>query len=1130
MLEDRRMLSVTFVERFPTLVSGEGLDGAGDYYGLSVALDGDWAVVGAPYDDQAAVKAGAAYVLEKTASGWVQRTKLTADDAEADDRFGYSVAIDGDTIVVGAYKDDDKGSVSGSVYVFTGSGSNWTQEQELTAADGAADDYFGISVAIDGDTVVVGASWDDDKGDNSGSAYVFTRTGSGWTEEQKLLAADGAADDYFGMAVAIDGDTVVVGASWDDDKGDNSGSAYVFTRTASVWTQDQKFLAADGAAGDHFGVAVAIDGDTVVVGAHRDDDKGNDSGSAYVFQRTGSIWVRQDKLLAADGAVDDWFGWSVAIDGDTVVVGAHLDDDKGSKSGSAYVFQLGAGDVWLEQQKLTAAAGAAGDWFGRAVAYNGSDLLVGADGRDDPLANYSGAVHTFEVVSDKTDIALVSARQTAVDQITIDYFTDGNVAGFELSVYQSADQVLDAGDALVTGQSTLPAAGPSIETVTLGIGTLTLPYLILVADEPNAVPENSETNNQLVLEPIGPLTFVERFPTLVSGEGLDGAGDYYGRSVALDGNWAVVGASYDDQAAVNAGAAYVLEKTASGWVQRTKLTADDAEASDYFGVSVAIDGDTILVGASAEDERGSFAGATYVFTGSDGNWTQQQKLLAADGAARDYFGVSMAIDGDTVVVGAPGDDDKGTDAGSAYVFTRTGSVWIEEQKFLAADGAAADHFGVSMAIDGDTVVVGASWDDQNGDKGSAYVFTRTGSVWTEEQKFLAADGAADDLFGWSVAIDGDMVVVGAYRDDDKGSSSGSAYVFQRIGSMWVRQDKLLAADGVANDLFGVSVAIDGDTVVVGAYGDDDKGLTSGSAYVFQRGAGDVWLEQEKLTATAGAAGDWFGRAVAYNGSDLLVGAYGSDDPLANDSGAVHVFEAQHAESDASIASAIPLGILSTGASATRQAEIGDGAYGGRDVDLYEFILAETATVELLVTAFQGQWPPAETPIDSYLRLFDASGNQIAAHDDYQEDLGGGVTLRGSEIETELPAGTYYVGVSGYPNKYYSPHIPGSGVDAGLTGPYTLGVSVAGGSLPPLLGDIRTVAGIQIDAYPRRRWLADGTGFDLAQRGCRGHRHTQVPREPTSDQRQRGILAAEPAGAGRREGVRRGVPLQRPVDY
>ena len=220
-------------------------------------------------------------------SNWTQVAKLTADDGAATDHFGVSVSIDGDTMVVGAHQDDDKGDNSGSAYVFTRAtpgdlASGWTQVAKLTADDGAVNDNFGYSVSIDGDTMVIAAHSDDDdvKGDNSGSAYVFTRTtagnlASGWTQVAKLTAGDGAADDYFGYSVSIDGDTVVIGARYDDDddKGDNSGSAYVYTRDtagdlASNWTQVAKLTAGDGAARDEFGYSVSIDGDTMVVGAH----------------------------------------------------------------------------------------------------------------------------------------------------------------------------------------------------------------------------------------------------------------------------------------------------------------------------------------------------------------------------------------------------------------------------------------------------------------------------------------------------------------------------------------------------------------------------------------------------------------------------------------------------------------------------------------------------------------------------------------------------------------------------------------------------------------------------------------------------------------------------------------------
>jgi hypothetical protein len=351
---------------------------ASDFFGSSVAIDGDTVVVGAYGDDDKGSASGSAYVFVRDGGTWTQQAKLVPADVAANDWFGYAVAVDGDTVVVGAYKDDAKGADSGSAYVFVRTGGTWTQQAKLLASDGTAYDYFGTAVAVDAGTVVVGANCDDnDKGPDSGSAYVFVRTGGTWTQQAKLVPADGAASDYFGYAVAVDAGTVVVGAYGDDDKGSDSGSAYVFVRTGGTWTQQAKLLAADGDAGDRFGDAVAVDAGTVVVGASYDDDKGPYSGSVYVFTRTGGTWTQQAKLTAADGAAYDRFGYAVAVDGDTIVVGAYQDDDKGTNSGSAYVFTR-TGATWTQQAKLVPADGAANDNFGRAVAVDGDTIVVGA--------------------------------------------------------------------------------------------------------------------------------------------------------------------------------------------------------------------------------------------------------------------------------------------------------------------------------------------------------------------------------------------------------------------------------------------------------------------------------------------------------------------------------------------------------------------------------------------------------------------------------------------------------------------------------------------------------------------------------------------------------------------------------
>ena len=247
----------------------------------------------------------------------VSEEKITASDGADLDYFGSSVAISGDYAIVSAHEDDDNGSRSGSAYIFQRSGESWSQQEKLTASDGADGDRFGSSVAISGDYAIICASGDDDNGSASGSAYIFHRSGESWSQQEKITASDGAAADSFGYSVAISGDYAIVGARGDDDNGSASGSSYIFQRSGESWGQQEKITASDGAGGDFFGSSVAISGDYAIVGARGDDDNGSaygsDYGSAYIFHRSEVSWSQQEKLTASDGAYRDYFGSSVAI-------------------------------------------------------------------------------------------------------------------------------------------------------------------------------------------------------------------------------------------------------------------------------------------------------------------------------------------------------------------------------------------------------------------------------------------------------------------------------------------------------------------------------------------------------------------------------------------------------------------------------------------------------------------------------------------------------------------------------------------------------------------------------------------------------------------------------------------------
>ena len=317
----------------------------------------------------------------RAAAGPDALAKLMASDGGDNDQFGGSVDVCGDTVVIGATWDDDAGYNSGSAYVFVRDCAGaWTQQAKLTAADAAAGDYFGSSVAISGNTVIVGAWDDDDAGRSSGSAYIFTHDECGlWTQQAKLTASDAAEGERFGFTVAIDGDTAVASAQGNSGAGLEAGAVYVFTRdTLGSWTQQAKLVAADGTAYDEFGLETVISGDTMAVGAHLNDGAADRSGSVYIFTRDDlGTWTQQHKLTAWDAEADDYFGSSIALSHDTLMVGAWGVDSDGVVDGSVYVFVREQSGSWGPQAKLISPDTEDGTRFGTAVAVSGDMAVIG---------------------------------------------------------------------------------------------------------------------------------------------------------------------------------------------------------------------------------------------------------------------------------------------------------------------------------------------------------------------------------------------------------------------------------------------------------------------------------------------------------------------------------------------------------------------------------------------------------------------------------------------------------------------------------------------------------------------------------------------------------------------------------
>ncbi len=344
-----------------------------DWFGASVSLSGNTALIGAPNKSGATTDSGTASVYIESSGSWALQAEFHPADAGYQDEFGRAVCIDGNRAVVGAPGDDDGGDGSGFAYVFVRSGTAWVQAAKLTASDPTPGKELGSSVFIRGDTAIVGARGDHVGTSKAGSAYVFVRTSSGWTQEAKLTAADPRYYAHFGHSVALDGDTTAIGAHGDSEGGPYSGAAYVFVRSGSNWTQQAKLTRLGAAAHDNVGWSVSLSGDTALIGSL----ESSNAGAAYAFVRTGAAWHQEAKLMGSDSGSWERFGNSVAVAGDRALVGSYLHDGAGTYAGAAYVFER-EGTSWSETVKLLGEDTETEDRFGNSVALAGDTALIGA--------------------------------------------------------------------------------------------------------------------------------------------------------------------------------------------------------------------------------------------------------------------------------------------------------------------------------------------------------------------------------------------------------------------------------------------------------------------------------------------------------------------------------------------------------------------------------------------------------------------------------------------------------------------------------------------------------------------------------------------------------------------------------
>jgi hypothetical protein len=603
---------------------------------------------------------------------------------------------------------------------------------EAPGNDGEVDGLFGYAIAVSGDTAVIGSR---------GVAHVYVQQANGWRWQAKLKSPD-AGPGNSGTRLAISGNTIVLGAPQARTPFSNQGAVDVYTRSGEVWTQQARLTQNENQVSRAFGSAVAIESDTLVVGAPLDDHQ--NSGTAIVFQRVNNSWTQVAVLTPPKGVSARGFGRAVTLAGNIIAVGAPEAATLGAATGSAFVFARSA-QTWQLNTQLIAGDGANGDLFGSAIHATADSIVVGAYGASAAALADAGAVYSFQN----------------------------------------------------NGSTWVQAAK-------------------LVAPDASA-----------------------------SG--------WFGFSLDMQNNTLLVGATDLN----SAGKAYVFERQASGWSQPASLSAPDGQILDQFGSAVALLGDVAMVGAFGDNtEAGRDAGSAYVFNRSQNQWTQQDKLFRSDSPAFDQFGSAVDVDGAFAIVGAPGEDAESTGEGMAYIFARSQTTWEKAAELRPDVEPALRRFGGAVAIDGNTAVVGC---DDNSDLNVAvYVFVRgTNGAWTQ-QAILMPPGSVVD-FGRSVAIDQDTIVVGAAE---------SAYVFQRMGTLWTLQRQLNAVFG---DL-GFSVAISGDTIMIGAPNEARQGSdAAGAVHVLKR-VGTAWINQSKILPDVLLTSGRFGHSIAIDAGLAVIGS------------------------------------------------------------------------------------------------------------------------------------------------------------------------------------------------------------------------------------------------------------------
>ncbi|MEA1981926.1 MAG: FG-GAP repeat protein, partial [Campylobacterota bacterium] len=821
------------------------------------------------------ISAGSAYLFVKDEQGDItQKAKLVASDGQANDNFGDSVALSDSYIIVGAPNEDDTNTNAGSVYIFDINGSS---TQKIQASSPSSDAYFGSSVAISNEYLVVGA-----EGANGfGRAYVFKKSGGVFSQIAELEKSSPVFNDLFASSVSISENYIVVGAKQDDTLAPDAGNAYLYKiQSDDSVTFEDEVSPSDGEDSDFFGASVAVSGNYIVVGAYQEDTTASNAGSAYVFGiQSDDTALELVKLQASDASIGDNFGNSVAISADKIVVGAYKKESFIQANGSVYQFDIESDGTITQNAKMQASDAQGDDYFGNSVAISGDYIVVGAE-YEDTQAQNAGSAYIFDGEPvDRIYVYNAQDNTTMLDEgVQKDLFSIDAASPNGGLTYSLSGSDMDSFE--LSGATVLNTNPFDYELPEDSDLDNSYSFSVTLSDA------GAKSTELLLSIDIEDKHFLELSKEGASDADID---DRFGESMAMSDEYIVVGAPSEDTTSLNAGALYLFKKNAdASFTEVDKVQASDAQADDYFAKSVAISGEYVVVGAPQEDSSATDAGSVYLFKIVADALVQIGKVNASDPEAGDMFGSFVSISENYFVVGAP---DKNTSTGSAYLYKIQSDESVTEVTTITADDAqSGDMFASSLAIDGEYIVVGAK--NENSlyvDSGAAYVYKIVSATTVLEIAKLKADNVGtSNLFGSSVSISGDYVSVGASHKDSLAQDAGMAYLFVRESDTYddIRQiASFQASDAHSNDYFGSSLAMDDKQIVVGAFGS----LNEGSAYLYNYETNGSVLEVQKFRASVNDANNYFGASLSVDSQNIAIGSF-KESIVSTDAGAIYTYE------------------------------------------------------------------------------------------------------------------------------------------------------------------------------------------------------------------------------------------------